>query len=403
MKWAIVIPDGCADETYGELGGQTPLHAARTPWMDQLARSGCVGRSNNVPDPLTPGSDVATLSLLGYDPLACYTGRAPLEAAARGIRLGPHDWAIRCNLVHICDGRMRDFTAGHISSPEGRLLLEALQQALGRPGLEFHAGVSYRNLLVWRCDRAGPFSPQTRTQPPHDIPDQEVAPHLPRGPGAELLRELMQCSEPVLAQHPVNQARRARGELPATHIWLWGLGQAPQLASFHQRYGLQGAILSAVDLVRGVGALVGWQVVEAPGMTDYLDNDYAAQGRAAVEALEHADLVCVHIEAPDEASHEGRLDAKIASLEAIDAHIVRPLLEALPRYGRWRILVSPDHPTPVRTRSHARGLVPWVIAGHAVRPSGATAYHEGEAATSPHLYLQGWQLMERFLDPHWSF
>src|SRR5262245_10863762 len=230
MKYAIVIPDGCADEPQATLGGKTPLQAAYKPNMDRIAQVGIVGRSNNVPTSFAPASDVATLSLFGYDPLAVYTGRAPLEAAAMGIELAPNDWAIRCNLVTIENEEMRDFTAGHINNADGKALIEAIQQALGGPvsqgqtGLEFHAGVSYRNILAYRSTQAAPFSAETRTQPPHDIPDRPIADYLPRGPGGEFLRDLMERSRPILASHPVNQARQARGERPATQIWLWGQG-----------------------------------------------------------------------------------------------------------------------------------------------------------------------------------
>jgi 2,3-bisphosphoglycerate-independent phosphoglycerate mutase len=370
MKYVIVIPDGCADEAQESLGGRTPLQAAHKPHMDRIARLGVVGRSDNVPRPLTPASDVATLSLFGYDPLVVYTGRAPLETAAMGIALGPDDWAIRCNLVHVPDGHMRDFTSGHITSDEGRPLIEALQSSLGGPlpdggRLEFHAGVSYRNILVYRAapGKAAPFGPQTRTQPPHDVPDRPVAEHVPQGPGGELLRELMEKSKAVLAGHAVNAARRTAGKKAATQVWLWGQGKAPSLRPFREVYGKRGAIISAVDLVRGVGVLLGWDRIDVPGATGYLDTDYAAKGRHAVAALADYDLVCVHVEAPDEASHEGRVDAKVKALEEIDRHIVGPLLEALPRHGEGRILVEPDHRTTLRTRAHAYGPVPFALAG----------------------------------------
>src|SRR5579883_2074799 len=263
MKYAIVIPDGCADEPQDSLGGKTPLQAARKPNMDRVARMGVVGRTDNVPRPLTPASDVATLSLFGYDPLAVYTGRAPLETAAMGIALGPDDWAIRCNLVTVEDGVMRDFTAEHITSEEGRALIAALQEELGGPleteeygpeigELEFHAGVSYRNILVFRASDHAPFTSDTKTQPPHDIPDQSVAPHLPKGPGSGILMGLMERSANLLREHPVNKTRIAAGKRPATQIWLWGQGQAPSLRPFRDLHGKQGAIISAVDLVRGV-------------------------------------------------------------------------------------------------------------------------------------------------------
>ncbi|HEY7424372.1 MAG TPA: cofactor-independent phosphoglycerate mutase [Gemmataceae bacterium] len=399
MKYVIVIPDGCADEPQESLGGKTPLQAAHKPNMDHIARQGMVGRSNNVPPSLTPASDVATLSLFGYDPLAVYTGRAPLETAAMGIPLGPDDWAIRCNLVHVENECMRDFTAGHITSEEGRSLIEAVQAALGGGPLEFHPGVSYRNILVYRppAGTSAPFSEQTKTQPPHDVPDRLIADHLPKGSGSDLLRSLMERSRPILRDHPVNQGRRAKGKRDATQIWLWGQGRAPHLKPFAEVYGKRGAIISAVDLVRGVGVLLGWQRLDVPGATGYLDTDYAAKGRAAVAALAQHDLVCVHVEAPDEASHEGRADAKVKALEEIDRHIVGPLLEALPKHGDWRILVSPDHRTPLRTRAHAYGMVPFAFAGTGVASKGQVSYDEVVAEKSDLVFEKGHDLMRRFL------
>ncbi len=403
MKYAIVIPDGCADEPQESLGGKTPLQAARKPNMDHIAQSGIVGRSNNVPASLTPASDVATLSLFGYDPLQVYTGRAPLEAAAMGIALAPRDWAIRCNLVTVEGGLMRDFTAGHITSDEGRALMSAVDRELGGPGpgavmrLEFVPGVSYRNCLVLRNAPDGALSAETRTQPPHDIPDAPIADHLPTGPGAELLRDLMERSRAVLAEHPVNRARVAAGKRPATQVWLWGQGKAPRLRPFREVYGQRGAIISAVDLVRGVGVLLGWTRIDVPTATGYLDTDYPAKGRAGVAALRDHDLVCVHVEAPDEASHEGKADEKVKALEQIDRHIVGPLLEALPQYGSWRILVSPDHRTPLRTRAHAHGAVPLALAGTGIAVKGQPSYDEAVAAASDVVFERGHELMTRFL------
>ncbi len=408
MKYAIVIPDGCADEPQDVLGGKTPLQAAITPNMDQVARSGVVGRTDNVPVPLTPASDVATLSLFGYDPLTVYTGRAPLEVAAMGITLGSEDWAIRCNLVTVEGGAMRDFTAGHISSEEGRLLIDALQEELGGPlevdefgpdvgELEFRAGVSYRNVLLFRSGDGAPFNERTKTHPPHDIPDQPVAPHLPKGPGGQMLLGLMERSVAVFRDHPVNKSRVAAGKRPATQVWLWGQGKAPVLRPFAEVYGKRGAIVSAVDLVRGVGVLLGWTRVDVPGATGYLDTDYAAKGQHAVAALRDHDLVCVHVEAPDEASHEGNAAAKVRSLEEIDRHVVGPLLEALPSYGDWRILVCPDHRTTLRTRAHAYGMVPFAMAGTGVTPRGYPSYDEAIAAASDVVFERGHELMKTFL------
>src|SRR5262245_37457651 len=297
-KYAIVIPDGAADEPQESLGGKTPLQAARTPEMDRIAREGVLGRSRNVPDKFLPASDVATLSLFGYDPLLYYTGRAPLEAAAMGHTIGPDDWAIRCNLMTIRDGLLSDFTAGHITSPEGAELIAAVQQAAGRPGVEFHPGVSYRNLMIYR-GRPGetPFADDTVTTPPHDVPDRPAADYLPHGTGAKILRGLMEVGSRAVQDHPVNVARRAAGKSPANAVWLWGQGKAPRLPSFVDLHGLKGAILSAVDLVRGVGLLAGWDRIDVPGATGYLDTDYAAKGRYGIAALEDHDIVCIHVEA----------------------------------------------------------------------------------------------------------
>jgi len=401
MKYVIVIPDGCADEPLDILGGKSPLQAANIPNMDRVAREGVVGRANNVPDSLTPASDVATLSLFGYDPLEVYTGRAPLETAAMGIHLGPNDYAIRCNLVHVPDGTMKDFTAGHISSEDGAPLIRALQKELGGRTfadgtIEFHPGVQYRNILVWRGPDVSPFDGM-KCQPPHDIPDKPVADYLPKGPGSEFLRELMEASKPIFAAHPVNAARIAKGEKPATQCWLWGHGKAPRIRSFSETYGPRGAIISAVDLVRGVGVLLGWHRIDVPGATGYLDTDYAAKGRYAVEALGAFDLVCVHVEAPDEASHEGRADEKIKALERMDEHIVGPLLAALPQHGDWRIMISPDHRTTIRTRAHAYGAVPFAVAGTGVTARGQSAYDETTAAASDLSFDPGWGLMKWFL------
>ena len=400
MKYAIIIPDGCADEAQESLGGKTPLQTAQTPNMDRIAREGVVGRSNNVPASLTPASDVATLSLFGYDPLVVYTGRAPLETAAMGLQLGPGDWAVRCNLVNVENGQMRDFTAGHINSMDGRALMEAIEEGLGGPinggEVEFFPGVSYRNIMIFRGSKA-PFSEATKTQPPHDIPERPIADHLPQGPGSELMRSLMERSRELLGKHPVNQDRKKRGEKQATQIWLWGQGKAPVLQPFAKVYGKSGAIISAVDLVRGVGLLLGWTRIDVPGATGYLDTDYAAKGKYGVAALKDHDLVCVHVEAPDEASHEGKVQAKIKALEEIDRHIVGPLLDALPRHGDWRILVSPDHRTPLRTRAHAHGAVPFAVAGTGIVSKRQASYDEVVAAGSDLAFEKGQDLMPWFL------
>lgn len=402
MKYVIVIPDGAADEPQASLGGKTPLEAANIPHMDSIARRGILGWADNVPASLTAASDVATLSLFGYDPMRYYTGRAPLEARAMGIHLGPEDFAVRCNLVHAPGDVMVDFTAGHIGNEEGAALIATLQEKLGgkrvvqgdsgpvEVTLEFHPGVSYRNLMIVRNGAAAGKPPaldaSTKTQAPHDVPDQSIALHLPKGTGGAWLVELMEESKKLFAHHPANQAREAKGKRPATQCWLWGQGRVPSLDSFEVMHGLKGAIISAVDLVRGVGQLIGWKRVDVAGATGYLDTDYAAKGRKAIECLKDHDLVCVHVEAPDEASHEGRADAKVQAIEQIDEHIVGPLLRALEGVGEYRILIEPDHRTLIRTKAHTHGPVPFALAGTGIHPvSGSVAgYHESAvAADSP--------------------
>lgn len=400
MKYAIVIPDGAADEPQPSLGGKTPLQAAKTPEMDRIARDGIVGRSRNVPARFVPASDVATLSLFGYDPERYYTGRAPLEAVAMGIPLGPNDWAVRCNLMTILDGRMTDFTAGHISNEEGRQLIEAIARGVGsaNPRVEFHAGVSYRNAMIYRgAPGEVAFAEDTLTIPPHDVPDQLAADHLPTGTGADRLRALMAAGSDVIRDHPVNIARVASGKRPANAIWLWGQGKAPALPRFAELHGLRGAIISAVDLVRGVGQLAGWERIDVPGATGYLDTDYAAKGRYGVEALKSHDIVCVHVEAPDEASHEGRADAKVEALERIDRDIVAPLRAALESYGQWRILVSPDHATLLRTRAHDRDWACWAMAGTGLAPSGRTYDEAAAREGGGPVFERGFELMTYFL------
>jgi 2,3-bisphosphoglycerate-independent phosphoglycerate mutase len=396
MKYAIVIPDGAADEPQPDLDGRTPLQAARMPNADRAVMMGQLALTNNVPSSLTPASDVATLSLFGYDPLVCYTGRAPLEAAALGVKLGPDDWAIRCNLVHVEDGRMTDFTAGHIPREEARQLIDTLQGTLGSPQSQFVSGVSYRNLLIER--NATRFTAETKTQAPHDIPNQPLTDHLPTGPGNEFLRDLMTRAAHILAAHPVNLARTYAGKPTANQIWLWGQGIAPKIERFADKFGKSGAITSAVDLVRGVGVLLGWDRLDHPSVTDYLDNDYGKQAELALAALKTHDLACIHVEASDEASHEGRLDKKIEALERIDADIIGPLLDELPNFGDWRLIIAPDHRTPVRTRAHAHGPVPAALCGSGIAASGQSTYDEVAAAASGLSLDPGWKLMAKFLN-----
>lgn len=403
MKYAIIIPDGAADEPQDELGGLTPLEAARTSAMDALAAAGVVARACHTPKSLPAGSEVGNMSLLGYDPLANFTGRAPIEAAAQGIELGVEDWAVRCNLVTIEDQVMRDFTAGHISTEEATHLLATMQDyvtehSVHNGALQFVPGVSYRNLLIWRgIHEDAPFSVETRTTPPHDLTDKSITEHFPRGAGSAVLTALMEKSVELFCDHPVNAVRQGYGKLPATNVWLWGLGRAPHLRPFELVYGVRGAMITAVDLLSGLATLVEWKRIEVPGATGYTDTDYAAKGRAAVEALRDVDLICVHVEAPDEASHEGDCAGKVKAIEAIDEHVVAPLAEALQRGGDWRMMISPDHPTFLRTKTHTHGDVPVLMAGTGIAADKFANYGDGNAAKSKLAFDEGWRAMEWFI------
>ena len=398
MKFALIIPDGVADEPQPSLGGKTPLQAAHIPNMDEIARRGIVGRANHVPDSMPSGSDVGTMSLFGYDPLIYHTGRAPLEAAAQGISLGPDDWAVRCNFVTIADNVMKSFTAGQIPNDVGKQLIEALQRsACGDAHWKYFAGVSYRNLLIYRGrGEPSPFAADTNTTPPHDITDQNIASHLPSGTGSELLRDLMTQSREILSSVESN---RSRGDNAATQTWLWGQGKAPNLTPFAERFGVRGAVITAVDLLRGIGRLLGWQIIEVPGATGYLDTDYAAKGRYAIEALKRPDIdfIVVHVEATDEASHEGHADAKVAALERIDADIVAPVHDYLHSQGDYRILISPDHPTFLRTKTHSHGFVPVAMCGSGIASTGMPTYDEVVAGESSLCFDAGCELMPYFM------
>lgn len=409
MKYAIIIPDGAADEPQEGLDGQTPLEAAHTLAMDALVAEGVIARACHTPHSLPAGSEVGNMSLLGYDPLENFTGRAPIEAAAQGIELGPNDWAIRCNLVTIEDQTMRDFTADHIDDEAGAALLATLQEQVASDekyagALEFVPGVSYRNLLIWRGEALDPpFTMEMKHTPPHDLTDKSVLNDFPRGPGSDVLVELMEASQQVFGNHPVNAARVSAGKLPATNVWLWGIGLAPKLAPFTEAYGPGGAMITAVDLLRGLANLVGWQNINVPGATGYLDTDYAAKGKYAIDALDEHDLICVHVEAPDEASHEGRCDEKVKAIEEIDRHVVGPLVEALKSRASdvddgWRVMISPDHPTFLSTKTHTHGNVPVAMAGKGIEADSFTSYGDTNAANSELAFDEGWRVMQWFID-----
>ena len=392
MKYALIIADGAADVPLDELGGKTPLEVAHIPHIDWIAANGRIGTARTIPESMPAGSDVAILSVLGYDPREFYTGRAPLEAAARGLRVRPDEWIFRCNLVTISEGLMEDYSAGHISTEEAQALIDELNRGLGGDDVRFYCGVGYRHLMTLRgdCD--------VRTTPPHDILSKPVASYLPTGAGNERLRRLMERSQMLLPEHEINAIRRDLGDNPATSIWLWGQGKMPTLPAFAERFGITGKVIAAVDLVAGIAALIGWERIEVEGATGFVDTNYAGKGAAAVGALDEADLVCVHVEAPDEAGHSADAAGKIKAMESIDRDIVGPVLQRLRAEGdSWRILVLPDHPTPCPVRTHTRDAVPFAIAGAGIKTVVPGKFTEAHAAKSDLHVHRGCDLMEYFL------
>jgi 2,3-bisphosphoglycerate-independent phosphoglycerate mutase len=388
-KRVLLVPDGMADEPQAALGGRTPLEAAATPVMDGLARGGICGLARTVPEGMPPASDVANLAVLGYDPAAVFTGRSPLEAASMGVDLGPDDVAYRLNLVTIADGLMKDNTAGHVADDEARRCVEALQAELGDAAYEFHAGVSYRHLFVWRGGAVVPCTP------PHDILDQRVAGRLP-GEAAGVVGDGTPAAElTALQERATAVLERVR---PGTSAWFWGEGTAPSISPFHDHFGLSGAVIGAVDLVRGIGRLAGLDVIDVPGATGGLDTDYGAKAAAVVRALEDHDLVWVHVESPDEAGHMGDLREKVRAIERIDTEVLAPILAAPGE--RPGVLVVPDHLTPLRTRTHATGPVPFVISDPlpGAGGGGAMAFGETQAAMTGLFVETGTALMRLFLE-----
>ena len=392
MKYVIVIPDGAADLPQETLGGKTPLQVANIPNMDVIATTGRIGTVSNIPDDKPAGSDVAILSVLGYDPSEYYTGRAPLEAAALKIPVTDNDWIFRCNLVTIIDGIMEDNSAGNISTEESASIIKDLQVGLTGAGVQLYPGVAYRHILTV----AGKM--KVTTIPPHDILGKPIAKNLPTGTGSKKLREVMDMANIILKTCDINAVRRDLGENEATDIWLWGQGKMPTLTPFVDRFGLRGAAITAVDLVRGISMLIGWDVLEVEGATGYVETNYAGKGQRAIEAIDDYDLVFVHIEAPDEAGHNADSDGKIRALEQIDKHIVGPVMEKLKTQGDdWRIMVLPDHPTPLDVRTHTRTPVPFAIAGKRMEQVITGQFDEATAEESDLYIPKGSSLMEFFL------
>ncbi len=399
MKYVIIHGDGMGDWPCEDLGGRTPLEAARKPNMDLVATRGRLGLVATIPEGMPSGSDVGTMTMMGYDPRRYHTGRAPIEAASQGIAMGPADVVFRMNLVSLKPGPggglMNDFTAGHISSEEAARIVDDLRGELAGGGIEFFNGVSYRHLVVWRNGTA-----KTALTPPHDITGKAVDPYLPSGEGAERLRDLMARAAHILADHPVNRDRRERGLAEANSIWFWGQGTRPAVPTLKERFGLEGSVISAVDLVNGIGRLAGLQPIKVPGATGFLDTDYGAKGRYGLESLRGRDFLLLHIEAPDEAGHMGRADLKTEAIEKIDDLILGPLLKGLAEMGDFALLLMPDHATPSKLKTHSPDPVPFALmTSDDFRRSqnSARRYTEPEGAKTGLMVENGFTLIEALL------
>ena len=403
MKYIVLLGDGMADHPLEACGGRTAIEAANTPNMDRIADLGCSGLFCPIPEGMPPGSDVGNLSVFGYNPLENFSGRAAIEAANQGITLAEDEVAFRCNLVSLNDGTMEDFTSGHITTDEARLLVDALNEALApRFPVVFHTGVSYRHTGVVKASPAGTVEDLVAAacEPPHNITGQAYAPHLPKGVAAGLLRDLMDASVPVLRDHPVNRSRIAQGKLPATSLWPWGQGRALTLEPYVERFGVTGAVISAVDLVKGIGVCAGLEVLNVPGATGWIDTNYEGKVAAALSALGRHDFVYLHVEAPDEAAHQGSVELKIQAIEEFDARIVGPFLTYLETHPDTRLLAAPDHFTLISTKTHASGPVPFAMCGGGIGRDAVRQYGERAAAEGGILIARGHELVRHFIKDH---
>ncbi len=396
MKYIVLVPDGMADYPVEKLGGRTPLDVAETPNMDYVVKNGLLAQVATIPDRMAPASDVANLSIIGYDPREFYSGRAPLEAAYLGVDLTAQDVAFRCNLVTIADEKMADYSAGHISTHEASVLIQELNRGLGSDTVRFYPGVSYRHLAVLRGYPVDELS-RCLCTPPHDILGDSIRRHMPKGKGAQVLLDLMEKSKDVLSRHEINRVRLDLHENPANMIWLWGQGQKSQMPLFRQKYGKTGAVISAVDLIKGIGKLIGLEVIPVEGATGYYDTNYAGKAEAGLKALERLDFVFIHVEATDEAGHNGDLRNKIACIERFDSLVVGTILNHFKssRNG-WRLMVLPDHATPVELRKHVADRVCMTMMGQGIAKNGFERFTEEEAKKSE-VHFEGHQLMDVFL------
>lgn len=401
MKYIVLVGDGMGDYPVEQLGGRTPLQAARTPNMDRLAMKGILGLVKLTPDGFYPGSDVTQLSLLGYDPGKCYTGRSPLEAASIGVDMAQDEVAYRCNLVTLTKGGeyirdrlsdevvMEDYSGGHIGTDEARELILSLDESLGGDRFRFYPGVSYRHLFMWKNGET-----DVKCTPPHDFTGKTVKGRLPVGQGVDILIEIMDKALRVLSDHPVNRQREERGNKPANGIWLWGQGKAPLLETFHKKYGLQGSMIAAVDLMRGIGKYAGFDIVDVPGATGYLDTNYRGKGEYALRELQTKDIVYVHVEAPDEAGHNGDVAGKVKAIEEVDEKVLGTLLEGLKNKGPYRILILCDHRTPLALKTHTPEPIPFILYDSLETKKSGRVYDEFNAAEAGVFVGDGTRLIE---------
>ena len=397
MKYCIVIIDGASGLPLPERGGKTCLELACTPNLDAMAKEAMLGLVHNVPAGMEPSSACACISVLGYDPKQHYRGRAAIEARSMGITIDEGEAVFRCNLVAIHDGRMRDYSAGHISTKEAQRLIGALNENLGSDKVQFFPGVSYRHLCKLK---GGEETLLADCTPPHDIHDKPVDQFLPKGPGSELLRDLMERSRAVLREHPVNIKRRSRDDMPATMLWLfWGSGKVADMPAFKQIYKLNAAITSAVDVLRGLARMMGMEVLDIPGVKDGLDNNFDAQAIGALTALKKYDLVVIHVEATDEAAHAGSIDDKIEAIQKVDREIVSRIRSWRPDNlpANLRVLILPDHPTPIQTQTHSGEAVPFMLWGPGFTPNGAKRFTEVEAKSTGFFLEEGYKIINRLI------
>lgn len=397
MKYIVLVGDGMADRPIKELNERTPLEVARTPNMDYIAKKGSLGRVKTIPDKMSPASDVANLSILGYDPQKFYTGRGPLEAANLGIDLEDDDVVFRCNLITAGEDILVDYSAGHISTKEAKVLVESVDRALGTNRIKFYPGVSYRHLLLVKRGMESGLD-DLKCMPPHDIAGQSISRNMPTGDGSDFIIKLMEDSRDILGRHEINLVRVDLKENPANMIWLWGQGRKPNMPKFSQKYNLEGSVISAVDLIKGLGKIAGLKVIDVPGATGYYDTDYEGKATAAVKSLKERDFVFVHVEAPDEAGHNGELREKITAIERFDQLVVGTVLSAFKNSGDFRILVLPDHATPVSVKTHTAEPTLFAIFGSGIKGSDFAKYSEREAEKSELYFEKGHELMDYFIN-----